>query len=74
MTKETIGTVTVSKWSKELQAWKLYSVAHSYSLSDFTQVLEQKECTIEDANYLYQFTSDCADNIQTYFASYDYCI
>lgn len=74
MTKETIGTVTVSKWSKELQAWKLYSTAHSYSLSEFTQALEEFECPVEDANYLYQFTSDDADNIQTYFGSDDYCI
>lgn len=74
MTKETIGTVTVSRWNSEQKAWSPYSVAHNYSLSDFTQVLEQKECTIEDANYLYQFTSDDADNIQTYFGSYEYCI
>lgn len=74
MTKDKIGTVTVSKWSKELQAWKHYSTAHNYSLSEFTETLEEFECPVEDANYLYQFTSDGADNIQTYFGSYDYCI
>jgi hypothetical protein len=74
MNKDTIGTVTVSRWNSEQKAWTPYSTAHSYSLSDFTEVAKQKQCMVEDANYLYQFASDCEDNIQTYFGSYEYCI
>jgi hypothetical protein len=73
-TKETTGTVTVSKWNKESKEWMLYSTAHDHLLIDFEEVRRDNEVMPEDAQFIYEFESDCEANIKTYFCSYEYCL
>jgi hypothetical protein len=72
--KNVIGTVTVSKWSKTSNEWLAYSQCEDYFLLDFQEIARQNEVMVEDATYLYQFESTGEDNIQTYFASNEYCL
>jgi hypothetical protein len=73
-TKEILGTVYVSKWSKIHNSWIPYSQAHDYLLIDFEEVKRQNAVMVEDGMFLYQFESSGIDNIQTYFSSHEYCL
>ena len=68
------GKVIVSRWDAEGCAWKLYTSAHSYSLTDFSTAKKHGEVFPEDGTFLYQFESEDENNVHDYFMSDRYVI
>ena len=63
------GSVIVSRRDAEGCAWKLYTSAHSYSLTDFSTAKKHGEVFPEDGTFLYQFESEDENNVHDYFMS-----
>ena len=68
------GKVIVSRWDAEACGWKLYTSAHSYSLTDFSTAKKHGEVFPEDGTFLYQFESEDENNVHDYFMSDRYVI
>ena len=68
------GKVIVSRWDAEGCAWRLYTSAHSYSLTDFTNAKKHAEVLPDDGTFLYQFESEDENNVHDYFLSDVYAI
>jgi hypothetical protein len=68
------GKVIVSRWDASTLKWNLYTNAHSYSLQDFSNAKKHGEVMPEDGTFLFQFESECEENIHDYFLSDVYAI
>ena len=68
------GKVIVSRWDGEKAQWQLYTNAHSYSLTDFSNAKKYGEVLPDDGTFLFQFESEDENNIHDYFMSDRYVI
>ena len=68
------GKVIVSRWAPEHSKRKLYTNAHSYSLTDFSTAKKHGEVFPDDGTFLFQFESEDENNIHDYFMSDRYVI